>query len=252
MRIIAVGNLKGGTGKSATVHNLGAVLAEGLRVLLVDCDAQASLTQSCGLRNVAGRSLAEVLDGRLPMGEAVRKISPGLDLVPGDRALANYELALVTIAGREGVIKKALAPMAGNYDVVLLDTHPGLQLLTVAALVAADAVLIPTQPQAVDLRSVRLFLESLEKIKSNLNPALEILGVLVTFYDNRYTHHRLAVETMRGADLPVLPVMIGRSVRVAEASGLGQSVIDYDPHNPQAENYRQLGKVILEWLKSKP
>jgi chromosome partitioning protein len=253
MKTIAVGNLKGGTGKSATVHNLGAALANaGMRVLLVDCDAQASLTQSCGVRSAAGHSLAEVLSGQLAMSKAICNIGPDLDLVPGDKALANYELALVTTAGRESVIKKALLPIGSNYDVVLLDTHPGLQLLTVAALAASDAVLIPTQPQVVDLRSVRLFLDSIEKIKSNLNPALETLGILVTFYDNRYTHHRQALEAMRGAGLPVLPVMIGRSVRVAEAAGLGQSLLDYDSHNPQAENYQQLGKVILEWQRSKP
>jgi chromosome partitioning protein len=255
MKTVVIANQKGGVGKTATAHTLGVVLAgAGLRVLLVDCDPQSSLTQAAGVRDVAGNSLAEVLGGsqpgRLPMGGAVRTVAPGLDLVPGDIALAGAELGLTSRLGRELVLRKALSTLGSAYDLALLDCPPSLGLLTVAALVAADAVLIPTQPQAVDLRGLRLFLETLETIKAELNPSLETLGILMTFYDARLNHHRQALEALQTADLPVLPVMIGRSVRVAEAAGLGQSVITYEPHNPQADNYRQLAEVIRAWLKS--
>lgn len=257
MRTIAIANQKGGVGKTATAHALGVVLAKaGLRVLLVDCDPQSSLTQSAGVRDVAGCSLAEVLGGaapgRLPMGEAVRTISPGLDLVPGDIALAGAELGLTSRLGREQVLRRALASVAGVYDLAILDCPPSLSLLTIAAIVAADTIIIPCPPQAADMRGMKLFLETLSNIKTELNPNLETLGILVTFYDSRLTHHRQALETMQAAGLPLLPVMIGRSVRVAEAAGVGQSVITYEPHNPQADNYRQLAEEIKTWLKSRP
>ena len=117
------------------------------------------------------------------------------------------------------------------------------------ALTAADAVLVPTQPLAVDLRGLRLFLETVDQVRQELNPELETLGVLVTFYDARLTHHKQALETMQSAGIPVLPVLIGRSIRVAEAAGAGQSVAVYEPGNPQAANYRQLAEVVRAWLK---
>jgi len=124
-------------------------------------------------------------------------------------------------------------------------------LLTVNALVAADAVLIPTQPPAADLRGLRLFLETLEKIRAELNPDLETLGILVTFYDNRLNHHKEAVEAMNSAGLNVLPVMVGRSVRVAEAAAHGQPVTTHEPRNPQAEAYRELARTVTKWQNGK-
>jgi chromosome partitioning protein len=122
--------------------------------------------------------------------------------------------------------------------------------LTVGALVAAAGVLIPTQPQAADLRGLSLFLETLETIKSELNPELQTVGILVTFYDGRLNHHKAALDAMQRASLPLLPVTVGRSVRVAEAAGAGQSVMTYDPGNPQAAAYKQLAEVVTEWLRN--
>lgn len=256
MLSIAVANHKGGTGKTTSTHNLGvALVGLGWRVLLVDVDPQGSLTAACGITDTEGRSLAEVLGGASPgkiaLAEVVREIAPGLAIAPADLALAAVELGLVSRLGRETVLRKALTPAAGSFDVCLIDCPPSLGLLTVGALVAADAVIIPTQPQIVDLRGLRLFLETLTQLQSELNPHLVNLGVLITFYDGRLVHHRQAVEFLRTAELPLLPVMIGRSVRVADASGAGQAVVEADPENPQSQNYRKLAEVIDTWLKSR-
>lgn len=252
---VAIANHKGGVGKTATAQALGVLLAMGgRRVLMVDTDPQSSLTHSCGVHDAGGRSLADVLGGsspgKLPLSGAIVDLAPNLSLCPADIALSASELGLTSRLGRENALKKALATVAGRFDLCLIDCPPSLSLLTVGALVASQAVLIPTQPQAADLRGLRLFLDTLEIIKAELNPALQILGVLVTFFDGRLTHHRAALEAIQAAGLPVLPVNIGRSVRVAEAMGAGQSVVTYDPGNPQAENYRQLAEVFLSWLKS--
>ncbi len=254
MITIAIANQKGGTGKSATTHALGAVLAAdyGRQVLLVDMDPQSSLTEASAGIDAAGASLAEVIGGATPgtlqLQDIIIELDDNLYLAPADLALAATELGLSSRMGRENVLKKALAPLREYVDVVLIDCPPSLSLLTVNALTAADAVLIPTQPQAVDLRGLSLFLQTLDSIRGELNPDLVTLGVLPTFYDARLIHHREAMEAMERAGLPVLPVRIGRSVRVAEAAANGETVVTYEPNNPQAEAYRVLSEVINQWL----
>lgn len=257
MKTLVCANHKGGVGKTATTHNLGALLASehGRRVLLVDLDPQSSLTAACGVDGATGDSLAAVLGdtapGRVPLGAILREIAPGLWLAPADIALAVSELGLQTRLGRENVLRRALGTVVGRFDVCLIDCPPGLGLLTVNGLVAADAVLIPTQPQGADLRALQLFLDTIERVR-DLNPSLAVLGVLATFYDGRLTHHKDAIEALKGAGLPVLAVTVGRSVRVAEATAAGQPVSVYDPRNPQTGAYRELAKEVDRWLANDP
>jgi chromosome partitioning protein len=254
MRTLAIANQKGGAGKTVTARNLGSlVAAAGFRCLLVDADPQGSLTQTCGINGVESHSLAEVIGGaqpgKLPMAKAILALAGNLSICTADIALAGAELGLVSRFGREVVLKKALASVAPNFDLAIIDCPPSLGLLTVAALVAADAVLIPTLPSELDLRGLRLFLQTLEQIKE-LNPTLETLGVLITQYDNRFTMHKQALETLRAADLPIMPVMIGRSVKVAQAAGEGKTIGDLAPTNPQAAAYKQLSEEIIQWIRN--
>lgn len=253
MKTIAVSNHKGGCGKTATAHALGAILAAeaGRRALLIDLDPQASLTSSAGVDASAGQSLADVLGdtqpGATPLADILREVAPGLWLAPADIALSATELGLQTRLGRENVLRRALATVAGRFDVCLIDTPPGLGLLTVNGLCAAQAVLIPAQPGGSDLRALALFLDTVERMRE-LNEGLTVLGVLPTFFDGRLSHHRDALAAMQTAGLPVLPVTIGRSVRVAEAAAAGQALTTYEPRNPQATAYRALAKVVTAWL----
>lgn len=256
MRVIAVANHKGGVGKTATTHTLGVALATEFnqRVLLVDTDPQASLTGSCGVYDANGASLAEVLGGAVPgtveVEEAIKPILPNLHLLPADIALAVTELGLVSRMNRDSVLRKQLEKVQQKYDVALIDCPPSLGMLTINALTAANGVLLPTQPQAIDLRGMKLFLETLEQVREELNPDIETIGVLVTFFDRRLLHHQDALSAMEGAGLPVLPVLIGRSVRIAEAAHEGESVLTYAPENPQANAYQELAKEVMKWLEN--
>ncbi len=226
----------------------------------MDCDPQSSLTGTCGVSDTEGKSLAEMFDGsfRTPlelelfMYHIIRKVQPNLDLLPADIAMARSERRLAFDKNGVVVLREALRTLALRYGVALLDCPPNFGLLTTNALVAADAVLIPTMPHVVDLRALKLFLDTLRGFRAQLNPRLEILGILVTMFDERLVHHQRIVEAMRGLGLPVLDAMIGRSIRVVEAASEGQSIVDYEPDNPQAEAYRRLGALVDGWIAKRP
>ena len=269
MQVIAVANLKGGVGKTATAHALGVVLAQDRRVLLIDADPQASLTRACGIEDVRGRSLTEVLGVFVSRRAAIADVALDLDdhlsIVPGHPSLASVETSLRGEAGREQVLKRALDAMSQDrsfarpfaqyssrsYDTVVIDTPPNFGLLTVNALVAAHGVLIPAIPEIISFESLRLFFEQLERVRTRLNPRLEVVGVLPTFFDNRLLHHKAILEVMRAQGYPLLDVAIGRSVRVAEAASDGQSVVTTSPTNRRALEYWVLGMVVSGWLKDR-
>ncbi len=255
MRVLSIANQKGGTGKTATAQNVGYILAEsGLRVLLIDSDPQSSLSRSVGIEDASGRSLAQVYGGikagKLSLKKAARDLGEGKpSIVPSDIELSFSEMQIDSRLGRERILSKALESVRDDFDLVLIDCPPSLGWLTINALGASDAVLVPTQPQAVDLRGVALFLDTLETLKEDLNPELELFGILVTFYDSRISHHGEALEEIKRAGLPLLPVTIGRSIRVAEAAGAGIPVTEFEPRNPQSENYKALAQEVRAWLE---
>lgn len=253
MKIIAIANQKGGVGKTATAAALGSLLAiDGWRVLIVDTDPQASLTLAT-VGDCSGRSLAEVIGGAaagsLALPDIVRQIRTGLDIAPADIALASCELSLVARMAREMVLSRALASVDRQYDVVLIDCPPSLGLLTVNSLAAAHGVVAPVLPAVSDLRGLQMFMQSLDQVR-DINPRLELIGVLVTQFDQRVNSHQQVLEMVRGADLPILGI-IPRSVRVAEASGARQMLPEYDPSGKPTAGYKDFAERIVEWLNNR-
>lgn len=251
MKIIAIANQKGGVGKTATAAALGDLLAQqGRRVLLLDLDPQSSLTQGLGI-DAHGASLAEVIGGAkrgpLTMQQIIRPLGDRLDIAPADIALAGCEMGMIERLGRENIVKAALRDLQG-YDVVIIDCPPALSLLTVNGLIAAHGVIVPTLPAAADLRGVRLFIDTLNQVRNELNPLLELIGVLFVQYDPRLNAHVLASDELAAAGWPVIG-KIPRSVKVQESSAALQPVTRYEPTSKPAQAYIELEKEIIKWLR---
>ena len=247
MHTIALSIHKGGTGKTTTAFNLGHELARsGRRVLLVDLDYQGSLSGMAGLPDTPGRNITQVMTGALPIRAVITTLRPGLDIVPADIELADAELTLTAKIGRENILRRALSTLTG-YDLAILDCPPSLSVMTINALAAARGVIVPLQPTATDLRALDLFLATVEDVRAEINPQIGLIGVVLTFYDARYGLHNDVVAHLIGAGLPIVG-QIGRSVRVAEASGAHLPLAEYDPANPQAESYTRLSEAVIKWL----
>ena len=240
--ILAVANQKGGVAKTTTVHSLGAALAErGRRVLLVDLDPQACLTYSTGADpDKLEASLHEVLMGKATAADVV--LTQGdMHVLPATIDLAGAEVHLLTRAGREYALARALDPIKSSYEAVLIDCPPSLGTLTINGLTAADGVLVPLQCETLSHRGVGQLLETIGDVRSFTNPNLQVVGVVATMYDART---RLAQATLAAVGeaygLRVLEPPVPKSVRVAEAPGRGLSVLAYAPSSPSAEAYRAL------------
>src|SRR5436190_8897011 len=245
-RIIAFANQKGGVAKTTTTLNLGVAFKEqGLNVLVVDLDPQGNLTMSQGFNpDSIERSMYDVLVNRLPIEEVIQQAE--VDVAVSSIDLAGAELALSSMIGRERALEKALAPIRDNYNYILIDTPPSLGILTINALVAANGVIVPVQCEYLSLRGLVQLENTLSMIRENLNPQVEIQGILATMYDRRLLHSREAVEILKEnfGDL-VLNTRIRKTIRYAEAPVKGQSVLRYDPNGEAASMYRDLAKEVL-------
>lgn len=253
MFTIAIANQKGGVSKTTTTSALGAALAlAGQRVLLLDLDPQCSLSQSLGV-NAEDKSLAEVLGtskpGKLTIKGILCEVRPGLHLAPGDLALSLTESGLMLRMGRENVLKQALAGLNGLFDLALIDCPPTLSILTVNALAAADAVIIPTLPAPNDLRGLQMFLTTLEEIRP-INPGLEMLGLIVSQYDQRTNSHKQAMAALERAGLPILGA-IPKTIKVQESQAARQLLPDYDPGGKATEAYQHIAEGINQWLQNR-
>jgi chromosome partitioning protein len=251
-RVIAFANQKGGVAKTTTTLNLGVALAEqGKRVLAVDLDPQGNLTMSQGWNpDEIERSMFDVLVHKLPITEIVHQGE--IDLAVSSIDLAGAELALSAMIGRERALEKALIPVRDKYDFILIDTPPSLGLLTINALVASQGVIVPVQCEYLSLRGLVQLENTLSMIRENLNPTVEIQGILATMYDRRLLHSREAVEILKEnfGDL-VLNTRIRKTVRYAEAPVKGQSVLKYDPSGEAASMYRDLAKEVLDGAQTR-
>jgi chromosome partitioning protein len=247
-RTLAVANQKGGVAKTTTVASLGAALVElGKRVLLVDLDPQACLTFSLGIDpEDLDTSIHQVLLGEDKVGNVVVRVEDGPDLLPATIDLATTEVRLLTQTGREQSLRVALDEVRGDYDWILLDCPPSLGVLTVAALSAADLLLVPLQCETLSHRGVGQLLDTVHDVRRFTNRDLQVLGVLPTLYDGRARHARAVLETISSSyDLPVLEPPIPRTIRFAEAPAHGRSILATARRHRAAEAYRAVAERLL-------
>ena len=254
--IMAVVNQKGGTGKTTTCENLGVGLAmEGKKVLLVDTDPQASLTICLGhpvpdllsptLSDMMGKILSEQ---PIAPGEGILHHPEGVDLMPANIELSGLEVSLVNAMSRETILKQYLDTVKQNYDFILLDCMPSLGMLTVNALAAADNVLIPVQAAYLPAKGLEQLLQTINKVRRQINPKLRIEGILLTMVDNRTNYSKDISKLIRenyGGKLKVYKTDIPRSVRAEEISAEGTSIFTHDPKGKVADAYRVLTKEVL-------
>ena len=250
VRVIAVTNQKGGVGKTTTAINLGASLAASeKKTLLIDCDPQANTTAGLGFqKDPARRSLYQALILGEPLAKVIIKTEvEGLDLLPSDKNLVGAAVELVALEQREYKLKQVVDGIKGNYEFVLLDCPPTLDLLTLNALVACDSVLVPIQCEYFALEGVSELLDTLMRIRRTLNPNLAIEGILLTMYDDRTNLSRqVSADLHSFFGSQVFKTVIPRNVRLAEAPSHGKPIIFYDINSKGAESYMQLAKEVLE------
>ena len=246
-KVMAIINQKGGVGKSTTAINLSAALGElGKQVLLVDLDPQGNSSSGLGIeKSQVHNCVYDVLLNDVAIEDVIiPDVGEGLDLVPATINLAGAEVELVS---RENRLKDAVGSLRGKYDYVFIDCPPSLGLLTVNALVAADKLLIPIQCEFYALEGVTKLLDSMKRVKTRLNPTLDIFGVLLTMYDGRTTLSRQVVEEVRSYfGKTVFTTLIPRTVKLSEAPSFGQPITQYDPSGKGAQSYVNLAKEVVQ------
>ena len=261
-KIIALANQKGGVGKTTTAVNLGIGLArQGKKVLLVDADAQGNLTDSLGWNEpdklpvtLATLMTKIIMDEPIEPGEGILHHAEGVDLMPANIELSAMEVSLVNTMSREIVLRNYLNEIKKDYDFILIDCMPSLGMVTVNALVAADSVIIPVQAHYLPAKGMSQLLQTINRIKKNINPDLKIEGVLLTMVDTRTNFAKDISFVLRrdyGDKLRVFKTEISLAIKAAETSAEGKSIYEYDRNGKAAVAYEALTKEVLSGGKQR-
>jgi chromosome partitioning protein len=249
-RVFAITNQKGGVGKTTTAINLSASLAANdLNILVVDSDPQGNCTSGLGVTKDADKpSLYHVLLGATPAADAIRPTQfEGLSIITADKNLVGANLELVDLENRETRLRDRLGPIRNNFDYILIDCPPALDLLTLNALMAADAVVVPIQCEFFALEGVSELMDTIDRVRDSFGHPLEVAGILLTMFDDRTNLTRQVANDLREFfQDQVFQTIIPRSVRLAEAPSFGQPILSYDPRSKGAESYVKLAKEILD------
>ncbi|MDD3369640.1 MAG: ParA family protein [Lachnospiraceae bacterium] len=255
-RVIAIANQKGGVGKTTTTANLGIGLAmRGKKVLLIDADAQGSLTASLGFTepdrleiSLASKMGQVILDEPMDLGTGILSHPEGIDLMPGNIELSGLEVSLVNVMSRELVLKSYVDRIRDRYDYILIDCMPSLGMITINALACADRILIPVQAAYLPVKGLEQLIKTIGKVKRQINPQIEILGILMTMVDSRTNYGREIEQLLNdtyGAKVRIFENSIPSSVRAAEISAEGISIYRHDPKGKVAYAYQLLTREVL-------
>ena len=249
MKVISFVNQKGGVAKTTSCVNIGASLADqGKTVLLIDLDAQGSLSTSTGLREIGADELTtyEVLKGA-DIKEATRTLSEGLSVLPTDIRLSGAEIELSSVPGREFLLREALSEFESVFDYVLIDCPPSLGVLTLIALTASDGVIVPVKADYLALKGMSQLVDVINVVKRRMNPALEIVGVIATFYNaRRNLDQQIVAQIEQFFPGKLFETKISQNTALAEAPSQGKNIFEYDSRSKGAQQYRTLAEELIE------